>query len=89
MTRKSSISKAGTYREIGEFWDKHDSTDFGEQVDVDFDINIGSQKRYYPIDGFLSTKIKKMAQERGISEETLLNLWVQEKLDQTEDEQPT
>ncbi len=89
MPSKTSISNAESYLEIGEFWDKHDATEFGEQTDVEFNVNIKSQRRYYPIDGFLSSKIKLMAQKRGISEETLLNLWVQEKIDQTESKQKT
>ena len=30
---KSSISKANSYKEIGEFWDAHDLTDFWEQTE--------------------------------------------------------
>ena len=69
------------------FWDEHDATEVGKQTDMEFEINIQSQRRYYPIDHHLSSKIQKVAKERGISEETLLNLWVQEKLNQTENEQ--
>lgn len=82
MPSKTSISKARTYQEIGAFWDEHDATEFGEQTEVEFEVNIKSQRKYYPLDTHLSVKIKQIAEERGISEETLLNLWVQEKIDQ-------
>ncbi len=85
MSDKSSISNAHTYQEIGAFWDEHDATQVGEQIDVKFEVNIKSQRRYYPIDSHLSSKIKQVAKERGISEETLLNLWVQEKINQNRD----
>ena len=84
MPSKTSISKARTYQEIGAFWDEHDATEFGEQTGVEFEMNIKSQRKYYPLDGHLSLKIKQIAEERGISEETLLNLWVQEKINQVE-----
>ena len=86
MLSKTPISNAQTYQEIGMFWDEHDTTEFGEQAEVEFEVNIQSQRRYYPIDNQLSFKVKQLAKERGISEETLLNLWVQEKINQTESE---
>ncbi len=87
MSSKTPISKAGTYQEIGAFWDEHDATEFGEQTEAKFDVNIKSQRKYYPLDGYLSRKIRQIAEERGISEETLLNLWVQEKLSQASGQQ--
>ncbi|MBD2480765.1 CopG family antitoxin [Planktothrix sp. FACHB-1365] len=80
---KSSISNATSYEEIGEFWDEHDTADYWEQTyPVEFTINLGpkSQVTYYGIDKSLSEKISAVAQQKGISAETLLNLWVQEKL---------
>ena len=46
MSSKTSISKARTYQEIGTFWDEHDATEFGEQTEVKFDVNIKSQRKY-------------------------------------------
>jgi len=89
MSSKTPISKAHTYQEIGAFWDEHDATEFGEQTEVKFDVNIKSQRKYYPLDGYLSLKIRQIAEERGISEETLLNLWVQEKINQASIQQET
>ncbi len=80
MSGKTSISNAKSYKEIGEFWDEHDATEVGEQTEVEFNVNIQSQRRYYPIDYQLSFKLKQEAKEHGISEETLLNLWLQEKI---------
>lgn len=79
---KSSISKASFYGEIGEFWDTHDLGDYWRETrPAKFSINIQSEVTYYPLDGALSTKIRSLARQRGISPETLLNLWVQEKLE--------
>ncbi len=77
---KSSISKAETYKEIGEFWDKNDLTDFWEQIEpVEFEIEIESQTTYFPVETNLSTKLVAVAKRHGVSPETLLNLWIQEK----------
>ena len=78
---RSSISKARSYREIGEFWDTHDLAEYWEQTHpVEFEVDIQSEVTYYPLDTTLSEKIRSVARQRGISSETLLNLWVQEKL---------
>lgn len=80
---KSSISNAETLNEIGEFWGKHDLADFSEQTKpVDFDVDIQSEAIYYPLDIKLSDYVCFVASKRGISAQTLLNLWIQEKFDE-------
>ena len=78
---KSTISNAESYREIGEFWDENDLSDFWEQTEpAEFEVEIVSEKRYFPIEINLSVKISDIAAIRGVSPETLLNLWLQEKI---------
>lgn len=78
---KSSISKAQSYKEIGEFWDTHDLGNYWEQTHpVEFEIDIQCEVTYYALDAVLSAKIRSIAKQRGVSPETLLNLWVQERL---------
>jgi len=80
---KSSISKAQSYKEIGEFWDTHDLAEYWEQTEpVEFELDVQSEVAYYPLDATLSSKVRSVAKQRGVSPETLLNLWVQEKLQQ-------
>lgn len=78
---KSSISKAKSYKEIGEFWDTHDISDsWNETKKAEFDVAIDSEMIYYAVDKTLSEKIQNLARKRGITPDTLLNLWVQEKI---------
>jgi len=78
---KSSISLARSYQEIGEFWDTHDLADYWDQTEpVDFEVDIQSEATYYALDRRLSQMLAQVAEERGVSSETLLNIWVQEKL---------
>jgi len=80
---KSSLSKSESYIEIGEFWDKHDLTEFQDKIkEASFKVAIESEVTYYAVDKNLSEKIQKVAHQRGIAANTLLNLWVQEKLHQ-------
>jgi len=83
---KSSISKARSYKEIGEFWDTHDLAEYWERTQpVEFELDIQSEVTYYPLDKALSAKVRSVAKQRGVSPETLLNLWVQEKLQEQGD----
>lgn len=78
---KRSISQAQSYKEIGEFWDTHDLGDYWEQMEpVEFEVDIQSEVRYYAVESTLAARIAEIAWQRGVSVETLLNLWVQEKL---------
>ena len=78
---KSSISKAQSYKEMGEFWDSHDLADYWDQTEpVEFEVEVESEATYFPVETTLSAKLVSIAKQRGISPETLLNLWVQEKV---------
>ena len=78
---RSSISRGKSYKEIGDFWDTHDLGDYWEQSRaVKFQVDITSKRIYYPVDTTLSNQLRSIAHRRGVSPETLLNLWIQEKV---------
>jgi predicted HicB family RNase H-like nuclease len=80
---KTSISQATSYQEIGEYWDTHDLAEIWEQTEpAEFEVDIQSEQVYYRLDRELSSRVVTLAHNRGISAETLLNLWIQEKLSQ-------
>jgi len=75
-SRLSSISKADSLEKMGEFWDTHDFTDFDTDApDVEFEISSA-----VPIEPELLSAVERQARLRGISVETLVNLWLQQKL---------
>ncbi len=83
--KKSSLSKASNYDEIGEFWDSHDTMEYQDQTkEVEFEIDLVSDVNYYSIAKSLSEQLRLIAQKEGVSPNTLLNLWIQEKLKEQE-----
>jgi len=67
--------------ELWEFWDTHSSADYEDEMDlVEFEIQLESNKTYLPIAKDLYPKLRVKARAQGISLETLVNLWLQEKL---------
>ena len=78
---KTSISKATSYRETGEFWDTHDlSRVWNKTRKVEFTVEIESEATYFAVEKELSDKVRSLARQRGVSSDTLVNLWIQEKL---------
>jgi hypothetical protein len=78
---ETSISHAQSYHRLGEFWDGHDLGDYWEQTKpAEFEVDIGSQVTYVPVERGLSVRLRSVAQQRGVSAETLVNLWLQEKV---------
>ena len=78
---KSSISKAKSYREIGEFLDTQDLSEVWDKTEeVKFDIDLQSDVFYYAVETSLSMKLLSIAEKKGVSAETLINLWLQEKV---------
>src|SRR5919108_1910708 len=77
VKKVSSISQADTLETMGEFWDSHDFTDFDspETPDVEFQIACA-----VPIELELLSAVEQQARLRGVQVETLINLWLQQKL---------
>jgi hypothetical protein len=79
--RRSAVSKAGTYAAIGEFWDEHDlSEHWAKTRAARADVDLESEESLYAIEKGLSETIRREAKERGVSPHTLVNLWLQEKI---------
>jgi hypothetical protein len=77
---KSSVSKANSLKKMGEFWDKHDFTEFDnpDSPDIEFHVTVA-----IPVEPDLLSDIEELAHLRGINVETLVNLWLKEKLIET------
>ncbi|MBI3948115.1 MAG: hypothetical protein HY321_19515 [Armatimonadetes bacterium] len=74
--RISSISRSETLEGMGEFWDAHDFTECDTDA-PDMDLRVTCA---VPIEADLLSSVEKEARKRGVSAETLVNLWLQEKL---------
>jgi len=78
---RSSISKARSYAEIGEYWDEHDLSDvWGKTRKVKFEVVAEPEATYYPIEKNLAEKIQSAARKQGVSSDTLVNLWLEQKI---------
>lgn len=76
----TSISQARTLEEIGEFWDTHSLDDYWDQThEVEFEVRA-KQRRRVTLAPEIYELIASHAQLRGLMPETLVNLWLAERL---------
>ena len=77
VKKVSSLSQAETLEKMGEFWDSHDFTDFDNPETPDVELQIACA---VPIELELLSAVEQQARLRGVQVETLINLWLQQKL---------
>ena len=79
-TRLTSISKARTLDEIADFWDTHSLADYWDQThEVEFEVRAKRRHRV-TLAPELRMRIEVQARIRGILPETLVDLWLAERL---------
>lgn len=67
--------------EAAEFWDKHSLADYWDETQaVDIEVRIPRRMRI-TLAAELAQQVVKAARREGVSVETLVNLWVAERLD--------
>ena len=83
-SRQTSISKARSLEEIAEFWDTHSLADYWDQThEVEFEVRA-KRRRRVTIDPEVYSQVAVHARTRGILPETLVNLWLIERLTKQE-----
>lgn len=68
-------------RAASDFWDNHSVADYVDgTTEVHFDVKMKKEPKYVVLESELSKKVAKISREKGISPETLVNLWIKEKV---------
>lgn len=76
----TNISKSKTVEEIGRFWDSHSLSDYwNETREASFEVRVDRRRRV-TIEPEVYDEIEALAHRRGVSAETLVNLWLMERL---------
>lgn len=84
MDNIQEIPNFKSYEEIGEFWDTHSLADYWDQTEpAEFEIAPNARRRYLvAIDPGLLSRIQPLAHSRGLSTESLVNLFLEQHLHQ-------
>jgi len=87
-TQVTSISKARTLDEIADFWDTHSLADYWDQThEVEFEVRA-KRRRRITLDPDIYMGIESCAAARGLLPETLVNLWLAERLQEMRQAEP-
>ena len=67
--------------ELWDFWDSRSTADYEDLMDeVDVNVDIRSSRVYCAVAKELAAKLRTQAQRQGVTTETLINLWLSEKV---------
>jgi hypothetical protein len=80
---RDPVPKFKNLEEEVEFWENHDLTDYHDYWREVKEVEIELNSRHFRLEDELAKKIGQLARQRGVSSETLVNLWVQQKLAET------
>jgi len=81
--RVSSISQARTLEEMADFWDTHSLADFDDQThEVEMTFDPSARRSVVGIETELMAEIRRIAKERQVSTQTLVNVWLRQRVDQ-------
>lgn len=79
-TRLSGISKSGSLKEIGDYWDTHSLKDHWDETrEVEFEVRA-KRRHQIVVELDIDEQLEAEARIRGVVPETLVNLWLAEKL---------
>jgi len=79
--RESLPEEFKNIEEAAKFWDTHSLADYEDlQTDTEFEVELKSEKNYFAVEKELSDNIDKLAHIKGVLPETLVNLWLKEKI---------
>jgi predicted DNA binding CopG/RHH family protein len=82
----AKIPQFATLQEESDFWDTHDSTDYLDEtteIDVTFvDARPRKTQISLRLDPDTITRLKAVARQRGVGYQTLIRMWVLERLRQ-------
>jgi predicted DNA binding CopG/RHH family protein len=67
--------------EAGEFWDTHSGADYEEYMqEAHFEIDLKQHSTEVRVSDQLLRDVRRIARQQGVATETLVNLWLQEKV---------
>lgn len=83
---KERIPDMASYEEIADFWDTHSVADYWDETEpAEFELDSNARRRYFvALDRDLLGRARRLALERGLSTESMVNLLLEQRLNQLE-----
>jgi len=79
--KRKKIPEFKSLEEFQDFWDKHDLTEFEDKLkEVSIKVDLKRSKNLVTIDPEILKRIRETAAQKGLKTESLINIWLQEKI---------
>jgi hypothetical protein len=80
------IPKMKSYEQVADFWDTHSLGDYWDETEpAEFEIDATARHRYsVALDPELLKRVRRLARTRGLTTESLVNLFVEQRLQQVD-----
>jgi predicted DNA binding CopG/RHH family protein len=84
MNANKAVPPTTSLDAIAEFWDTHSLADYWDQTEpAEFEFDPKARRHYLvAVDPDLMTRIRAVAQRRGLQTESLINLWLEQQAQQ-------
>ena len=80
--KSKSLPKFESVDELVEFFDTHDMGEYWEQFpEAKFEVNIKTRKHLVVIDEEIIPKLSEIAKSKKVPSQKLINTWLREKLE--------
>lgn len=80
--KTNQIPKFNSLQEIADFWDTHSLADYDDEThEVEITFDPSARRTYVGIEPELLADLKRIAQERRVSLQTLVNVWLRQRVD--------
>ena len=72
-----------SYEEAADWFETYDMADYEEVLKpVEFHVDLRKDRNWVELEHFLAQKIRVVAKEKGVSNRSLVNEWLSEKVSQ-------
>ncbi len=85
MTIDRTTPPTESLQAIADFWDTHSLADYWDQTEpAEFDFDPQARRHHLvAVDPELLTRIRLVAHSRGLQTESLINLWLEQRVQET------
>jgi predicted DNA binding CopG/RHH family protein len=86
MSDDKAIPEMTSYEQVADFWDTHSLADYWDETEpAEFEIDATARRRYLvALDPELLERVRQLARTRGLTTESLVNLFIEQRLQQVD-----
>ena len=82
--KAKALPRSKSVKELVDFFETHDMGDYWEEMpEAHFDVNIKKRKHLVALEEDIVDKLTEIAKSKKVSSESLINVWLKDKIRRT------